>query len=664
MENRDLQAPVGRRGAIGASPADGWRLPRHRTIREFAEQEIRLPEGPRKGMRYSTSFMPFSRELLDEFQRGRFHEYWGSGPAQASKTLHFLIIPALYHLFELEDDVIIGAPVVGMAKSAYLKRILPVIKRSTRYRGFVPTKGPGSRGGVADLIQFGNGASLRFLGAGGGDHQLAGYTARIVLITEVDKMDTAGDVSREADPVSKLIARTKSFEGRGARVYAECTMSIKEGRIYRQVVELGTDSRVFLRCHHCREWIWPERSGLVGWHEAPDEMDARARARYQCPKCGGQWSELDRRRALEDPRVVARTQKVLADGTVDGSLPPTTSYGFRWNAMASPLTSIEAIAAEEWKAEQSGTDDDAKAVTQHTWAEAWEKAVEDLFRPDAEAVLRKIVRLERGTIPDGTLRMTMGIDVGIRIIWWALVAWRAEARGHVVDFGAVDVPQGQHGERNPVGILQALREFRDTVVKAGWGPPDARRQPDRILLDSGYEQEVAYQFVKESGEPHWLACRGFGTSSRYGAWSGGPAAEPSKTQVVLPEYRVVLQPSGIRLIMLHADYWRTLVHDGFFAPEGAPGSITLFHGDPRTDVQLRQFARHMVAEQREYIQAPGKEQKLVWVVKQRMNHWLDCKVYARCAADIEGIKLVTLAQSSVPASRSYLRPASTIRTKY
>jgi len=634
-------------------------LPRRvRSFREFAEEEFVLPAGPRKGSRYICDFMPFSREILDEFSRGRFQEYWGSGPAQASKTLHFYVIPSLYHLFELDEDVIMGAPVSQMAKAAYLQRLLPAIQR-TRYAKLLPDKGGGSRGGVSDLIQFGNGASIRFLGAGGGDQQIASYTARVVVATEIDKMDTPGKVSREADPVTKLKARTKAF-GAAARFYGECTMSTKEGRIWREVVELGTDSRVLLPCIHCGDWIWPERSGLVGWQEAPDEMEARRGARFQCPTCGKLWTERDRLGSLKNPRVVARGQMVTREGAVEGPLPPTTAWGFRWNAMASPLTSIEAIAAEEWRAEQSGTDEDQKGVVQFVWAEAWEKKLEDLVRPDAATILRKIVRLERGVIPDGTLKMTLGIDVGSYVIWWSLVAWRAEARGHVVDFGAIDVP-ATRGQKDPVAVLNALRTFRDTTVKPGWGG----RQPDMTLIDAGYEQEVVYTFVKESGEPRWLACRGFGTNSRNGIWKAGAAVKPTEVRESGNEWRVILQPAGVRLVAVHADHFKALVHDGFGAPEGAPGSLTLFHGDPRTDAHLRQFARQIVAEEREYIETAGKERKLVWVVKSKQNHWLDCQTYARCAAEILGIRLAAVPTRPRPVRViRYDETVRRIRTKY
>jgi len=116
-------------------------------------------------------------------------------------------------------------------------------------------------------------------------------------------------------------------------------------------------------------------------------------------------------------------------------------------------------------------------------------------------------------------------------------------------------------------------------------------------------------------------------------------------------------------VQVHSDYWKDFVHDGFGAAEGAAGSITVYHGNPKSDPHLRQFARQIVAEQREYVGSVGKEQKRVWVVRSKQNHWLDCMTYARCATDIKNIRLVAFPHpASAPQAASARK--RTIRTRY
>ena len=42
-----------------------------------------------------------------------------------------------------------------------------------------------------------NGATLKFMSGGGGDKSRAGFTARVLVVTETDGMDTPGHPGRE-----------------------------------------------------------------------------------------------------------------------------------------------------------------------------------------------------------------------------------------------------------------------------------------------------------------------------------------------------------------------------------------------------------------------------------------------------------------------------------
>jgi hypothetical protein len=150
-----------------------------RTMRQFAEEEIILPNGPRENLRFSCAFMPWTGLVLDVFQSGKYRKFFLSGPAQSGKTLVGFVIPTIYQLFEMEDDVIIGVPDIGMAQGIYSEKILPIIQKS-RFADQLPVSGEGSRGGKFQKIEFRNGAVLRFMGAGGGDGQRSSHTAPMV----------------------------------------------------------------------------------------------------------------------------------------------------------------------------------------------------------------------------------------------------------------------------------------------------------------------------------------------------------------------------------------------------------------------------------------------------------------------------------------------------
>jgi phage terminase large subunit GpA-like protein len=626
---------------------DAVTLSRRRSYREFAETEIIIPTGPRKGLPFSCAFMAFSGAVLDAYQDGAYSRFFLSGPVQAGKTFLGFIIPALYHLFELEEEIILGAPVIEMAQAAYLERLLPAIEAS-RYARLLPVHGGGSRGGRAPRVTFLNGAGIRFMGAGGGDQQRSSHAARVVIATELDKMDEPGRASREADPVSQLEARSRAF-GAAARFYGECTMSTEEGRIYREVVLFGSDSRVHLPCQHCGEYVFPERKSFSGWQEAPDVLAARSRSTFLCPSCGKAWTEFDRQKSIQGPKVAARGQTLTAAGELVGDPPPTNTFGFRWNAMASPLLTMADIGEAEWRAEQSDKPADKRAPAQFSWAEPYRGDSLDVNRIESATVLAKIVAHERGAIPEGTIKLTLAIDVGSYVCWWVLMAWKSGAKGHVVDFGSIDVPL-EDGKKSPVAVLAALRAFRDDVINPGWA---GGRRPDLVLVDSGYEHETVYRFVVESGEGKYLACKGFGQASRNGFWRAGGLSSVSRQ--VGNEWRVVLQPVGVRLVEINSDFWKSAVHDGFGSGHGAPGSLTLFNRPP-TDPALKIYARQVTAEYREVDPNPNKELRIKWVVRSKQNHYLDCTSYNRAAADILGVKLVRPSAAPIKSQASHQPP--------
>lgn len=613
--------------------------PRRRTYLEFAEAELVLATGPRRGMRFRSDYMPWTRPVIEEFDRGRYNRFFASGPVQAGKTLIFFILPILYHLFECGESVIVGVPKVDMAQGIWDERILPAIQAS-RYAHLIPLKGSGSRGGKFIAIRFANGAVLRFMGAGGSAAQQASHTARVVVMTEIDKMDEAGENSRETDPVTGMEARSRSF-GSQARVFGECTMSTTYGRIHMEVVEYGTDTKIVVPCAKCGEYVHCDRENFVGWQEATDIMQAQANGRFVCPACRAPWTEEDRKAALRAPVLAARGQVVNRLGVVEGPAPSTNTWGFRWNAMHNALVSMAEISAAEYRAERSGKPEEAKALMQFTWAQPYEEQLTDLSRIDPAMVLQKIVRHQRRVIPEGTIKLTLGVDVGSYVIWWTLVAWSDEAKGHVVDFGSQDVPR-KDGAKDPAAVLAALRSFRDDVVTPGWGG----RQPDLTLVDSGWESDVVYRFILESGQPRWSACKGFGSSSRFGMFR--QQKKDTDVRAGSDGWVVSLQKNGIRLVEVHADKWKAAVHDGFAAAKGAAGSLTLFESAP-TDPEMRIYARQIAAERREVDPSPNKELGYRWVVLSKQNHYLDSTSYARCAGDILGIKMLPVPRPPTPA---------------
>jgi hypothetical protein len=205
-----------------------------RSLRQFAESEIILPDGPFQGQRFRCSRQPAHGCFFDAVDSGDFFRFACTGPQQSGKTLAFVVVPILYHLFERQQTVLFGLPSMDMANDKWQLDVRPVIEAS-QYARYLPRKGAGSRGSTPELIQFSNGSNLKFITAGGDDAKRAGFTAPILVVTEVSHLDESGGKSDEATKLKQMEGRVRAYRASGqARIYLESTVTVEEGRIWQE----------------------------------------------------------------------------------------------------------------------------------------------------------------------------------------------------------------------------------------------------------------------------------------------------------------------------------------------------------------------------------------------------------------------------------------------
>jgi hypothetical protein len=106
---------------------------RRRSIRQFAEESIIIPEGPYVRQKFKVSRQPFAGLLLDEIGSGRWRKMAITGCVQSGKTFTALVVPLLFHLFEMNEDVIVGIPKMEMAYDKWRKEFLPTIEASPEF---------------------------------------------------------------------------------------------------------------------------------------------------------------------------------------------------------------------------------------------------------------------------------------------------------------------------------------------------------------------------------------------------------------------------------------------------------------------------------------------------------------------------------------------------
>jgi phage terminase large subunit GpA-like protein len=632
---------------LAASTEWAWavaqcRAPRLRTMREFAEQELVLPDGPFAGLRFNCARQPYAGLWLDEVASGRYSEIVSTGPSQSGKSLLCFVLPTIYHLFEMREAVICGLPTMDMADEKWEVDIEPAI-RASRFDVLLPRTGPGSRGGS--------------------DKSRAGSTARVIVITETDGLDESGTTSREASKIQQIEARARAF-GERRLVYKECTVSIAKGHTWTRY-HAGTASRIVTRCPHCQAWTTPEREHLVAWRECETELAARAAARFCCPACGHALCDDERREALAGCRLVHRGQEIDADGQVAGEPPPTKTFGFRWSAYQNLFASAGQLGAEEWRGSRSANSENAeKELRQFVWCLPYDPPTYEDTPLDFDAVRRRfLTTAPKGLIPAWSRWQTIGLDLGKRVGHWVLVAWREDATGHVVDYGTIDIASDSLGVER--AMLYALRDFADRVA-GGWvheAHEGTRREtptrvPDQVWIDAGYRPDIVQQFVRERGEKRYRPVLGRGLSQRERGVYYRPKKTGNEVKYLGEEYHISwIARAGIFQAETNADYWKTFVREGLAMPLDAPGAITLYHASSTEHIS---FVKHLTAEEpvTEFVEGRGETTR--WERRSRSNHYLDALYNACVAGHLCGARRAERKRPAAPPPR--IEPASPLTT--
>jgi len=646
------RAPGSERFLLGKLYVDA--VPRAtRSLREFAEAELVLPEGPYRGQRFRVRRQPFTGPLLDLISSGRYSTIAVTGATQSGKTLVAFVIPVLYHLFELRETVVVGVPDLGMAADKWQQDLRPAIEAAPRFRALLPTTGSGARGGRnLTAIRFGNGATLRFMTSRSSDKAVAGFTTRVVAQTEIDGYAVMGGRSVETDRVSQIDARTMAFRPRH-RHYHESTVSTPDGRIWTEY-RGGTEHRLCLPCPHCDVYVTPEREHVTGWEDAETEDEARERTRVACPACGARWEEEDRRAANAAVVAAARGQEVTADGTVTGPPPVTATLGYRWSAVNNLLIPIAELGAEEWKAQRASDREAEERKIQQFWCALPARiGPTDLVALDPKALAGRAVTDDhrRGLVPRGHRAFALGVDVGLHLVYWTVVALTGEEGhegGHVVDYGRIETGAGDVPEDS--AVANAILAVRRRAVE-GWAQPVhadgsfARAVPSWAWVDAGYKDVAVHAACAapapvrgdgETTETAWLPSRGLGWhQTRVG--DGGPYHAPQRTSrhVVLigDRWHLVAAPQlavGYEA-RLDADGWKSWLHDRLHLDPRAPGAVTLYRAPNRSD--HLSYLRHLTAERQVVVVKPGVGEVRAWTNPTgRQNHWLDATTNAFAAA--------------------------------
>jgi len=622
-----------------------------RSMREFAERCVVLPDGPFRGYKFAVDRQPWTGLFFDCVDNEVWPEVIGTSPAQGGKTLVLFVIPLLWAVAELRENTVVALPDEEMWADKWAIDILPVIQASPELAPLRPTKGAGSRDGKPkEAVTLANGVELKPMTPSGGEHTRSGFTARVVSVTELYRFD--------GDPFGELQARQGAynrFDAAGKlttdrRFFGEGTLTSKRELPWTlrstddpDAPPISTESEIYSPCPKCKAYQLFDREHLVGWQDAANELEAARLARWQCPVCSHRFGEAARRKSAAKCRLVHRGQRVNKRGMVSGPVPPVTRLFFRVGAFQNLLATTAELAAEEWRGRQHDPEspvgiDAAKYLATKKFAQTYEPPMLD-FVPLRASWIRdnRRGRWPLNVLPDDTVYYTVGIDLGKFTCWYLGLALRKTGEMQIVQFAGVDTSLIRSADQQETSVAAAVSATLNRIydeLDAGL-PCGGRMLPPQIrFVDAGWFSDVTFDLCSRRGG---LPILGRGKSQFKGREYLEPTRIGGSQKAAVRVLGIgdgwhlsFVRERGYWQLTLDADRSKIDVQAALRIEPGRSGSLAL----PREidKRHLSKLAGHLSAEVRR--QTRDERGRIVeeWVQTRGRHDLLDCCGYALVAS--------------------------------
>ena len=502
-------------------------------------------------------------------------------------------------------------PTVDDAKNFSKESIAPMMRDVPALQGvtFVDAEDKGPKGASNTLTHKkypGGVLSLTGANSGTGFRRVS---RRVIWLDEVDAYPPSA--GSEGDPVKLATMRSQAFWNR-KRIAGSTPLIAGHSRIA-ELYEAGDQRRYYVPCPQCGHMA-PLVFRGDGGHVMKWPEGRPADAFFACQANGCVIEHKDKRWIVE--RGEWRASRPF-EGHASFHLWAAYSYSpnATWAQIATEFAEANAAGPEKLKTF-------VNTVLGETWAE----------RGDAPDWLRLYERREPyeiGSVPDGVILLTAGVDVQRDRLVWEVVGWGEDRQSWSIDAGVF--PGDTAGEE----VWTKL----DELLARSWPSSTGPRSIATLAVDSGDQTQTVYNWARRYPMSRVIACKGVATAKTViGAPS--PVDVTVRGKRLARGYKVWPVGSGIAKSELYG--WLRLLRP---TEEGAPFPPGYCHFPEYGEEFFRQLtAEHLVTVVKrtgftvlEWQRMPGRE-----------NHYLDCRVYARAAATLVGLDRHAAAKRAEP----------------
>lgn len=287
----------------------------------------------------------------------------------------------------------------------------------------------------------------------------------------------------------------------------------------------------------------------------------------------------------------------------------------------------------------------------------------DIVLVTAAEIAAKTHSYKRHQIPNDAEKIVGYVDVQLRLLYYALVAFRGDFTGHIPDYGTWPEQPTKYFVYNPklARTIQAHKPEGPSAIKLGnlseeaqirqaleilvnqdlmlrkWNREGdgAEFQIDLLMIDMGNWTNVVKQFIAESPfRARLLPNKGRGVTAKekkISETTKKPGEEIGEEWIV-PRAR---GRNALRHLIHDTNHWKSAVQNRWKSPIGQPGCLTIYQGKPQ---EHRMISEHCSAEyaQRMTSETSGNTVDEWSLRPNRDNHLLDCVVGSHVAGSRKG----------------------------
>ena len=508
-----------------------------------------------------------------------------------------------YYMDIAPGPILYVQPTVDRAKEYSKTRIQPMIDETPSLREKV-LEAKSRDGGNTLLQKDFPGGQLMMRGANAASG-LASQPIRYSLNDEVDRWPL--NVDEEGNPLAIVEARRRTFGARGKQANTSTPKLAGTSAIWKKW-EQSSKNRLKLPCPHCghRQTLEFER---MRWDEKDPALPLGLSQPpvMICEACGEGISE-DTKSWWYDPEV-------WSDDWWEPEFPERVLHqGYHCSSLYSPLGWFDWTQAVRLHLKGQADPSEEQPFVNTVLALPYNT---DGEAPEWEALYNRREPYPIGSVPDGVVFITCGVDAQADRLELEIVGWGVGMRSWSLDYRVLP------GDTSGEAVWRELTK----EIRGEFGRGDGQRLPIRMTaIDSGYRTQEVYRWVRTQPAARVIAIKGVPTQSSV----IGP---PSRVEVLRngkPMRRgVKVWPVGVDTAKSELYGWLRQ-----HMPEDPAAGLP--HGWCHFPEYGQEWFQQLTAERLENTIDRRGYTRFEWTKTRPRNEALDCRLYARAGAALVG----------------------------